>query len=363
MKKDLIHNNLNEMLSSRNWKLSQSNGKYDIYLPPIELDFDKSFKFYVYKRFDFSDYEKETINSLNLISELYNEDIDELVSIIVEDRQILSIHIDSKGINDARPRLPFFNNLISKSKDLLQEVANYSVLKKAHFFDNLEESERYLNYCNFLKNDVGSLITKIQLPNKEEIRFESLFEKSINADEINKNIIKIAGFINNDIIAQNNYEPTDEFLLENQEKVSVNVTNKLKDLYIGIDLSDIDITLKGTNIIETTSAKNLNREKVNNLNTFSKTVREKMKEITSQKISGKIVELRSKDVDKDNNTVELECDINRVKSRIIVKLNSGQIKLAAEAFKNNRTIELDATLEKGKSHYLATKLNNFSFEE
>jgi len=281
------------------------------------------------------------------------------VSIIIDDRQILSLHIENENIKNGHPSIPFFNTLINKSKELLQEVANFSVIKQPHFFDNKDEAERYLNYCNFFKNDVGSLITKIQLPNSEEIKEKTLFENSITGSEINKNLINITDFINTEIIGYDNFEPTDEFLIQNRDLVSVNVSNKLKDLYTGIEYADIEISLKGTQINQITSAKELTKEKVNNLSTFSKTIREKMKEISENDVYGKIIELKSKDVGSNKNSIVIEGEIKKVKSKISVELNSDQIKLAADAFKNNRTVLINAILEKVKTQYKVAELNDF----
>ena len=98
---------------------------------------------------------------------------------------------------------------------------------------------------------------------------------------------------------------------------------------------------------------------VNNLSTFSKTVREKMKEISENDVYGKIIQLKSKDVDSDKNMVLVGGDVKKVKSKISIQLNSDQIKLAAEAFKNNKTIVINGILEKEKSQYKVVELKDF----
>ncbi len=354
-----IHTNIYDLLISREWKKLGTKSKYDIFVPPSMLKFSKTYKLYIYNKFENSDYEKEIIKNLDIISQIYNDDIDELVSIVVEDRQILSLHIENENIKNGKPSIPFFDTLIHKSKSLLQEIANFTVVKKPHFFDNCDEAERYLNYCNFFKNDVGSLITKIQLPNKEEIKERTLFEPAITGTEINQNLIKITDFINTEIIGFDNFEPDDDFLLENRDLISVNVANKLKDLYSGIEYADIEISLKGANINKTSIAKELSKDKVSSLSTFSKTVREKMKEISENDVYGKIIQLKSKDVDSDQNIIIVEGEIKKVKSRISIKLNSDQIKLAADAFKNNKTVLINAIFEKEKSQYKVIDLKDF----
>lgn len=359
MNTKLMYKNITDLLINRDWKKQEVRTKYDLFVPPSKLGFSDTYNLYIYNKYENSDYEKEIFKNLNIVSQIYNEDIDELASIIIEDRQILSFHIENENIKNGHPSIPFFNTLINKSKELLQEVANFSVIKQPHFFDNKDEAERYLNYCNFFKNDVGSLITKIQLPNNEEIREKTLFENSIIGSEINLNLINITEFINTEIIGFDNFEPTDDFLIQNRDLVSVNVSNKLKDLYTGIEYADIEISLKGTQINQISTAKELNREKVNNLSTFSKTIREKMKEISENDVYGKIVQLKSKDVDSDQNMIIIEGEIKKVKSKISVKLNSDQIKLAADAFKNNRTVLINAILEKDKTQYKVAELKDF----
>ena len=359
MTKQTIYKNIIDLLLNREWEKQGTKAKFDIFAPPAILNFDDKYKLYVYNEFENNDFEKVITKNLEILAQIYNEDIDELASIVIEDRQILSLHIDNENIKNAKPTIPFFDTLIHKSKELLQEVANFSVIKKAHFFDNLDESERYLNYCNFLKNDAGSLITKIQLPNKEEIREKTLFDQAITGNEINNNLINITSFINDDILGLDNFEPDDDFLITNRDCISVNVSNKLKDLYTGIEYSDIEISLKGTETNRATFAKELNREKVNNLSTFSKTVREKIKEISENDIYGKIIQLKSKDVDSDKNIITVEGKVKKVKSKISIQLNSEQIKSAADAFKNNKTVLINGVIEKEKSQYKVVELKVF----
>ncbi len=119
------------------------------------------------------------------------------------------------------------------------------------------------------------------------------------------------------------------------------------------------LKLKGTNINQVSKAEDLNRDKVNNLSTFSKTVREKMKEISENDVYGKIIQLKSKDVESDHNVITIEGEIKKVKSKISIKLNSDEIKVAADAFKNNKTVLINAIFEKEKSQYKVVELKEF----
>ena len=84
-----------------------------------------------------------------------------------------------------------------------------------------------------------------------------------------------------------------------------------------------------------------------------------MKEISENDVCGKIVQLKSKDVDGDQNMIIIEGEIKKVKSKVSVRLNSEQIKFAADAFKNNRTVLINAILEKEKTQYNVAELKDF----
>ncbi len=359
MNNEIIYKNINDLLSGRNWTLADTKSKYDIYLPPQDLNFENSYKLFLYNKPDFSDYESEIIKILEILSQIYKEDPDELASIVIEDRQILSLHISDDDKLDERPSIPFFDNLIHKAKELLQENANFTVMQQAHLFDRCEESERYLNYCNFFKNDKGSLITKIQLPNKEEIKESNLFNKPITGNSINNRLMQITKFINDKIITADNYEPDDAFLLKNQDNISVNVSGKLRELYLGVDLADMEITLNSTEKKQTTFVKNLTKDSVENLNKFSKVIRERMKEILDDQFVGKVVKLESKDIESDKNKVYVLAEIKKIKKNVLVYLDSDDYQTAIEAHKNNKSVLVNGTIEKEKTQYKVTELKSF----
>ncbi len=356
MENKIIYQNITNFLKNRDWKHSGERRNRDIFIPPQNLGFDEKYRLHIYNKFEKKDFKEVMIFILEIIAEIYDENFYELKSIVFGDKQILSLNIKNSNHIDGKPNILFFNIFINKLKELLEEVVNFSVIKKAHFFHKMEEAERYLNYCKFIKNEKGSLISKIELPNREKIKDGNLFEKSITANEINNNLIEIIYFFNKKIISSDDLKLNDAFLLSNKKYISVNVANKLKNLYTGIDLADLEISLKSIEKSRNTFIKNLNKQKINNLNEFSKIIREKIKEISENTFQGKIIELRSKNVESDDNLIVVLGEINKVKSKIAIKLNSKEIKICSDAFKNNKTISVNAVIEKEKKQYKVIKL-------
>ncbi|NLO20107.1 MAG: hypothetical protein GX121_09615, partial [Ignavibacteria bacterium] len=162
-----------------------------------------------------------------------------------------------------------------------------------------------------------------------------------------------------EIILNDNFEPDDEFLISNKSLISVNVTNRIRDLYSGIGYSDFELTLNSTTQKRSTSIDNLNEEKVKNLNTFSKTIKRKITEIFDNKVTGRIVALKSKDVKSDKNSVLIEGIVNKVKTNISLNLDSHLYQIALDLHKNNQQVSIVGTLEKEKTQYKIIDLKEF----
>jgi hypothetical protein len=79
----------------------------------------------------------------------------------------------------------------------------------------------------------------------------------------------------------------------------------------------------------------------------------------TDEVYGKIVQLSSKDVDSDSNTIRMESQVKKVKSTITMKLSPDDYQLACDAHKNNKTIKLKAEMEKNKTQYRVTDLQEF----
>lgn len=355
-----ILSNLSDILSLRGWqKLSLENNRHFIYMPPQNLGFEDDYKLYIPKKTETFDFESNIYKSLEILTQVYSDDIDELVSIVIENKEIFSLHIEDETALNGKIPIPHFNSLLDKIKKLLQEAASFTVLNKPHILDKIEETERYLNQCKFLKNKSGSIITKIELPKNEEIKEKTLFEPSIIGSVINKKALDVISFVNKSLLMNEYVQPDEEFLLLNKDLINVNLIDAVKDLYTETDLVDIDIELKGTNIEEKTFAKDLTKQKIDSLKLFTKTVREKINEIIDLELFGKVVQLSSKDVESDKNTIKVEAMIKNVKSTISVTLTANDYKNAIYAHEHNKTVKIVGVFDKEKTQFKVVELKSF----
>jgi len=48
MRSELIYKNINDLLINRKWKLEEKRTKYNIFVPPSDLQFSDTYKLFIY---------------------------------------------------------------------------------------------------------------------------------------------------------------------------------------------------------------------------------------------------------------------------------------------------------------------------
>ncbi|MFN3852520.1 MAG: hypothetical protein ACK4NY_24025 [Spirosomataceae bacterium] len=355
-----IHNNIKSYLKSKSWQITDTKPRYELFAPPAHLKIDSDYRIYIPINYQSIDFEENAAKIIDIISNIYQESLEDLETIIIENKDILQFHIEGQNI-DEKPSIEFFKDLLKNIEKVLYDSAIFTVRKNAHFQESkIEEADRFLNMCKFLKNDKGSLITKIQVPKQELIREENLFDKGIIGREVTDNLMVVSSFINESVIDNQEHTTFDTaFLKLNKEKISVNISEDLKDLYDELRNSDVEILLKGVEGSMKTEVQKLNKSKTESIKTFTKAVREHLNEIINAEFFGRVVELNSKDVEGDTNTIKMEGFLNNVKHLVSIKLSKDKYLQAIDAHKYNKTIYLKGTLEREKTQYKVLNFNEF----
>ncbi|MBM2816142.1 MAG: hypothetical protein HW421_2904 [Ignavibacteria bacterium] len=360
MDKISIYNNIKTYLIDRKWELEGSNNRYDFFIPDLKLNIESDFKLYLPNQIDKSDFYSNIERIIEILSQIHEESADDLSEIVIDNKQILKFHLEHINIKDGKPLLAQFENIISKIKNILYETASFTILKKPHIFEKeIEEAERYINYVRFIKNEPGSLITKVELPNEEDIQIKNIFESGIKGFVVNNKLFEVINYINTKILLEEFIEPSDEELLKDKDYISVNITEKLRDFYHSIDLMDVDFELLRIEKPKKLSVTGLTEKKLGNLLNFAKEVKKRINEIKPMSLEGKIVQLSSRDVDGDKNSIKMRTTIDNVGWGVLISLSSEDYHKAVNAHDTNKTVQITGILEKRKTEYKVTELNEF----
>ncbi len=81
------------------------------------------------------------------------------------------------------------------------------------------------------------------------------------------------------------------------------------------------------------------------------------------KVEGKIIQLSSRDVEGDKNTIKIKTLIDNVNWDVLVTLSSEEYHRAVQAHDGNKTVRITGVLEKRKTEYKVTELQSFFVQE
>lgn len=355
-----IYSNLSEFLTNKNWKKVGEFNRSFKYEPPKDLGFEKNYFLYIPKNIDAQDYIDSAEKTTEILSEIYKEDVDDLHSILIESKEIFTFRYHDDSALEGKPSFPRFNKINDRIQKMLKDVASFTVKKETQILESsIEEAERYLYHCRFIKNLSGSVITKIELPNEEFIKEKNIFEEPIKGHDVNNRLMSVLNFVNSNLLGNNPNSLEESFLKENKENININLIDDIREFYNETKLSDIDFTLKRSKTNLTSSVNGLNKENIRCLQSFTKTIKEKINNRFEDEFYGKVVELKSKDVESEHNSIKVLALIKNIEKVVSVCLNSEEYKFAIDAHAENKNVILKGIVEKEKTQYKIIELKDF----
>lgn len=317
--------------------------------------------------FDEENYESYSVELKKSVEEfLYYEELDlkrSLFSIRIYDEQVINNSI----------KLQRANKVITFIREFIRDVAEFTKEKKVSLnkFAFSSESSRYLNGCRLPIPQHGSFIFDIKLPTPEEIETNSkqfsLLEDNFTVDKVNNNIISFLKFAVEKIITNPEFKTDDEseidkFLSENKNLISIDILEKIKNLYAESSIRDMDFILTKNNISETVKSREIVDDKIHKLGTFIKKIEEIYFNEEDINLIGKIVNLKSENIDEDENQVtiySLNTDTGET-TKIESFLSKSDYFKALDAHKKNADVRIVGTAKKMKTKYKISDLKEFN---
>lgn len=361
----MIREKIISFLTNRNWLVAGDNAKFTNYRPPADLQLPEGFTISIPNSNNFQDFLQFIDNTLEIIGTLYNYSIEELKLMLDKEQSIFTIRIYDEKTKDGRISLTRFEQVIERIKGILLDTASFVIDKNPLSFRVPPEALKYLNLCEFIETQKGSFVAKIQLPQKELIKDNELFDRNeIYSEEINNKVRDVLTFVNNEVFSNpNKIDVTDDFLIENESNINLKLLKNIESFYLNADLKNIDFTFSSVLETDKIESQNITKFKINHLTELIEDVSNKTIETAEMTFRGQIISLKSKDPDGSKNVVILGGVYNELPVIANVKLDSEHYKEAIEAHKLKQYINITGTAKKTKTRIGFTIIDTFQIEE
>jgi len=360
--KYMLHNRIEQYLQKNNWDTNIISNQL-VASPPSDLGFREGFKLIFTTSTDKNDYEEYNKSALNLIAEIYEISVEDLFTSLNHNSEILSFKIHNNSTLHGDVSLGVYQESIENIKDLLVSTAAFTIEEKPQILQYPEEAETYLSLCRFLQTRKGSFETRILLPTNIEIRQAGLLGPSVMANDINMKLIKILEFTLSSI----GTEISEEYLIANRSYINIDASMSLYKIYSS--LPESDLSFKITSAFDKYPAVNfldINISKIKRFDDLNNSIRSKLEEKQYDvDLEGFITKLETRDVNLDNNTIQLlAIDRNLGPIKIRIKLEEDEYIKALSAQANKRNVAFKGNVQKlkrYKSTYKALSIESISY--
>ncbi|WP_343636332.1 hypothetical protein [Fluviicola sp.] len=302
-------------------------------------------------------------NILNIIGDFYTLTLDDLNVIFQKQNTVLKVRVYDDNTSEGNISLNRFEELIERIRTILSDTASFVIDRSVTSTRIPEEVARYLNLCSFMQTEKGSFVAKIQLPSEELIKDGELFERGqVYSKEINNKLSEVLSFVQQNIL-EGDVNVTDEYLIENEDKLNIKLLKDIETFYKKANLKNIDFSFHSIDNSQVIVNQEITGAKLYKLNQFVSAIESHTFDIGIYTFTGTITALKSKDPDGGHNGVTFACIFEDMPMIVAANLNSDQYKRAIEAHKMKLNITVTGQAKKTKTRARLIEILRFDVEE
>ena len=250
-----ILENIEQFLTTRSWNIERNGSVFTYYKPPEKLKLDIDYLLEIPNSENYSGFENYITNILPILDDIYNDEyrFDDLRILFTQSDMIIKLRLFDHDTKDGTISFSKFLESLEAFKKILVQNVTFAVTRKQIFGHAKIESEKYLEECRSLQTEVGSYISKFQIPNK--ILYNLIEE--VNTFAINQNLLNVLEFVRVEIFQPKVVpEINENYLIKNEAYINFELLNSIKDFYQKPRLNNVEFRLL-TSAIEKTVETNI----------------------------------------------------------------------------------------------------------
>lgn len=299
---------VDDFLHVHSWELVSDDRRFRHYSPPPNLGVDKEYSLTLPSNEEAPGAGTLLSRAADTLARLHDLSADQVRIVLSVPATIVSVQIEGEATSSGSIPLPRFEGLVDKIRRALVDTASF-VLTDAPLLDEMPDAaQSYVAQCHFLQTEVGSFIAKVQLPAAQTLADPSFFKQTaVTSDDVNTTFADVVDFSVNQLLV-GNAEPlmSAEGLETYSNVLNVNVLADLASLFK--DSVDDSVTFSFLSAERHRSFRSgeITPAKLERLDNFVSYARKIYSIEFPIDITGKIVELRSRNPKGNRNHVLLQ---------------------------------------------------------
>lgn len=351
--------NIEEFLLSRGWTPSHSGNLFDYFQPPQDLKVSQNYLLEIANDDAKPGFQKYSKSIISVISEIYDGTISEedLNIFFSSAETIMAFRIADDDTKYGSIQLERLSRAIENLKLVFKQTVTFLMSEKPIFGESKNIADNYIKNCRALQTDVGSYITKVQLPS---IELQSIIEK-LDTSRVPNKLFEVLDFTDREIIhPQIAVSDIDKSYLDDyKDFLNVELLTSIKDLCYQSSLNNFDFyfnNFKMNKGVEFVSVK----PRLTYFNSYIKKLKSILLEESPLEFIGSVTKLSSSSPKQSNtNEVIIEGEISNNKERVKVILNKQDYDKAIEAHRNELKVKVVGLAKESTTQYSIDRPETF----
>lgn len=355
----MVTDRIIQFLESKGWVTVGVDTRFYVLRAPANLGLPEDYFLHVPRNDEVAGFTRYYGNLLSVFSDFYDMKKEDLDSLIGQSETILRVRLQDEETSQGKINFVRFEGFIERLKAIITDTASFVIDKDLNSIRVPAEAQKYINKCHFLQTEKGSYVTKIQLPREETIKDATLFAPAIIAEEINEKLIEVLDYVNKEIFQGDIEQVSDDYIVENSDKLNVKLLRDIEALYDKSDIKNINFSLQTVNETKTVISENITKAQIYRLNTFIETVASRTFEEKVVTVRGKIELLKSRDPDGGRNSITMQGTADDLPVVAKANLTSEAYKEAIEAHKVKEYVEIKGLAKVSRTRVQFKEIESF----
>jgi len=316
--------------------------------------------------------EENTVESVRLVQSLieplasvFDLTPTALEALLRSNSAIVSIQQRSTTTSDGSVPFPVYSSLIDHLKKFLLSSASFIAEEDPLVGRIPEEARYYLSRCSFLQSSVGSYVTNVRLPEgdllaPDRLQFDQ--EEPKASEDVNDTIQEIVPWAFDAVLNRPFGFDFSALPVPADEIFSVDAFEALSTLVGTVRDGELNFTFNTIQASITAKSGELTPAKLGRLNEFAKRLRSSVEDQEEIHVAGRIVELRSRNPDKNRNHVYIFGKFGTHEGIVAIRVPKRDYSVAGEAHVSGRIVYASGLARRMRTQYRITKLKYFGLE-
>lgn len=328
-------------LVERNWTLFKVGERFSQYKPPNDLGLEAQYALTIPKDTsapDSAEFLTKTVETLSIIHDLSNE---QLRAVLTNASTIVSIRLVDPETQFGSIPFVQFEGLIDRLKKTLQDTAAFVLTDLPILGTEPPAASDYLSQCRFLQTEVGSFVANVQLPTEQVLETADLFKVApTTAEEVNRKLEDVLGFIVGPVFSADESIFSSQAIEQYADLLNVDVLRDIAEMFRRTNSREVQFSFLDARSQASYSTGLLTVEKLERFERFIMYAREQLGAETWLDITGKIVELRSRDPNSNHNYVMVQTVLEDKPTNIAFTVAKADYFYATQAHVKKQTVRV-----------------------